>query len=725
MKVGLSIEGMHCASCTSTIEAALRDVEGVNAVTVNYANQKAYVWYDESVTSVDDLAAAVADAGYDVSEDSFHDSEERSQRNNFLLALVLSIPVVAWTYLDSSFLKPSYAEYYMFVLTAVIVGYAGRQFFIRAWGGMKRVTANMDTLVALGVSSAFIYSTVSVFALEGQPVFFETAAMLTTFILFGRYLEAITKGRASKAIQSLVELQPSIAVVERDGEEVEVSTSEVKKGDIVVAKPAQKLPVDGIVVEGSSTVDESLVTGESMPVSKKEGDEVIGGSLNRRGVFRYKATKVGGDTVLQQILALVEEAQSETPPIQDLADTVAKYFVPIIIVVALATFSTWLFLGKGVVFALTLGISVLVIACPCALGLATPTAVMVGTGEAAKGGILIRSGVALEHVGRLDTVVFDKTGTLTKGEPVVTDIAVTDRFDPKVTLKYAAVAEHHSTHPLAKAVRDKAASLDIKVVEPKSFEEREGEGVWAETTGKEILVGSKDYVSHYYNITKLEAKISDFEHEGKTCLVVAVDGEPAGVIAVADELRSDAKDAVEYLQGFELDVKMLTGDNERVARAVASELGVNDFIAEVKPSEKDEVIQKLQDKGKTVAMVGDGVNDAPALTRADVGIAIGAGTDVAIESGDIVLMHSKVLDVARAVNISRRTLSKIKENLFWAFAYNVAMVPLAAGVFYLTTGWLLQPEIAGLAMALSSVTVVVNSLLLRKNLPRKDVKIKL
>jgi Cu+-exporting ATPase len=549
--------------------------------------------------------------------------------------------------------------------------------------------------------------------------------MLTTFILFGRYLEAITKGRASKAIQSLVELQPSIAVVERDGEEVEVSTSEVKKGDIVVAKPAQKLPVDGIVVEGSSTVDESLVTGESMPVSKKEGDEVIGGSLNRRGVFRYKATKVGGDTVLQQILALVEEAQSETPPIQDLADTVAKYFVPIIIVVALATFSTWLFLGKGVVFALTLGISVLVIACPCALGLATPTAVMVGTGEAAKGGILIRSGVALERVGRLDTVVFDKTGTLTKGEPVVTDIAVTDRFDPKVTLKYAAVAEHHSTHPLAKAVRDKATSLDIKVTEPKSFEEREGEGVWAETTGKEILVGSKDYVSHYYNITKLEAKISDFEHEGKTCLVVAVDGEPAGVIAVADELRSDAKDAVEYLQGFELDVKMLTGDNERVARAVASELGVNDFIAEVKPSEKDDVIQKLQDEGKTVAMVGDGVNDAPALTRADVGIAIGAGTDVAIESGDIVLMHSKVLDVARAVNISRRTLSKIKENLFWAFAYNVAMVPLAAGVFYLTTGWLLQPEIAGLAMALSSVTVVVNSLLLRKNLPRKDVKIKL
>ena len=709
MKKIIKIEGMNCASCASSIEKELNKVPGVEKANVNFASSKAHVEYDEKKAGEDDLRAAVERAGYEVEGTQKKSDEKRNQLINFSVAIVLAIPVVFWTYVDHPFLTPQNKDIFMFLFTTPIVFFSGRQFFIRAWQGLKKTRANMDTLVALGVGAAYIYSVISTFILEGQPVFFETSALLVTFIVFGRYLEALTKGKASSAIEKLLKLQPPGAIIVRDGKEERVSLEEVEPGDILLVRPGHKVPVDGKIVSGSSHLDESMVTGESKPVKKMQGDEVIGGTLNKKGAFKMKAEKVGEDTVLNNIVKMVEEAQSTKPPIQRLADTVAAYFVPAVIIVAILVFTGWMYFGPGFIRALTVGISVVVIACPCALGLATPTAVMVGTGIGAEKGILVKNGEALEVVGKLDSIILDKTGTLTKGEMEVTNIVVSKEFDPKVTVKYAAIAEKQSEHPLGEAVMDKAKEMKLKIPDPKEFEAVEGKGVIAKTTGKQIIVGNKEFMKEKkVDISKLQDRINDMESEGKTVLVVGVDGKGAGAISVSDKIKDNSKAAVKKLQELDLEVIMMTGDNKDVAEAVASELEMNSFIAGVLPEEKADKVKELQEEGKIVAMVGDGVNDAPALAQADVGIAIGAGTDIAIESGDIVLVNSDVLDVAKAIRLSRGTMSKIKQNLFWAFAYNTAAIPIAAA-------GLLRPEIAGLAMALSSVTVVGNSLLLRKN----------
>ncbi|MFC1648440.1 copper-translocating P-type ATPase [Nanoarchaeota archaeon] len=642
---------------------------------------------------------------------------KKYQRNRFLLALLLSIPVFVWSMFDAPFLEPRNENIWMLALAVIIVFFAGSQFFANAWKGIKKKKANMDVLVVMGVMTALIYSAVTTFI--GGMVFFETAALLTTFILFGRYLEAISKGKASAAIKHLLQLQEGSSKVIRKGKEMDIPNDQIKVGDIVIVIPGQRIPVDGTITEGRAHLDESMMTGESLPVEKEKGDKVFSGAVNKTGSFIFKAEEIGTDTVLQRIVKIVEKAQSSKPPVQRHADKFAAWFVPMVILIALIDLGIWLWLGPDVFTAVTVAISVIVIACPCALGLATPTAILVGAGAGAENGILIKNGEALEVVGKLDTIILDKTGTLTKGQPSVTDIAVTGKFDPKVTLKYAAVAEKRSEHPLGQAIVKKAKALHLDVPNPKAFKSVHG-GVGATTSGKKILVGSKAFMAkNNVDYGKLDEKISAFEDHGKTVILISVNKEIAGAIALADTLKDNSKKAVAALQKHGIDVLMMTGDNEKVANAIAAELHMNSFIANVKPEEKAHKITELQKAGKVVAMVGDGVNDAPALAQADVGIAVGAGTDIAIESADIVLVYSDIMDVAKSIRLSRKTMDKIKQNLFWAYFYNGLALPIAAGVIYPFTGWLLRPEIAGLAMALSSVSVVVNSLKLRNALPRK------
>jgi Cu+-exporting ATPase len=584
----------------------------------------------------------------------------------------------------------------------------------------------MDTLIAMGTSTAWIYSTVITFMPSIFPngeVFFDTAVMIMTFILAGKLLDAIAKGRTSEAIRKIMGLQAKTARVIRDGIESEIAVEDVQVGDIVVVRPGEKIPVDGTIIDGYSGVDEKVITGESIPIEKRKGDQVIGATMNKTGTFKFQATKVGKDTALAQIISMVEDALSSKAPVQRLADIASGYFVPAIILTATLSALAWFFLfGESFVFSLTVFIAVVIVACPCALGLATPTAIMVGVGKGAENGILIKSGEALETAHKLRAVVFDKTGTLTKGEPEVTDLLTTETGKPlsqQQILEFAAIAEKNSEHPLGEAIVKLATSKGIKVDDPEDFNAIPGHGVEVKIGGSIVLLGNRKLMeANAIDISQFEAKMTVLEGQGKTVMLMAVEGKAAGVIAVADTLKEHSSEAVKALKEMGLEVIMLTGDNQRTAQAIAVQAGVDRVLAEVLPSEKANEIKRLQGEGKVVAMVGDGINDAPALAQANIGIAVGSGTDVAMETGDIVLIKNDLRDVVVAIQLSRATMRKIRQNLFWAFFYNVALIPLAAGAFYPLFGVLFDPVYAAAAMASSSVTVVSNASLLRRFKPK-------
>jgi Cu+-exporting ATPase len=747
-KVTLDITGMHCASCALNVENSLKKVEGVSRAAVNFATEKAYVEYDPSALSVHDLERVVEDAGYSVvkqkavrdagnvsSKETAIDSEKAARKRDIdvlkiklAVSAVFAIPLLYFAMGHHVGLPlPSLSDKAMaaiqLALTIPII-VAGYQFYTVGIGTVvKNRRAGMDTLVALGTGTAFFYSlTISILIWSGNAgydmngLYFEVAGLLIVFILLGRYLEAVAKGRTSASIRKLLELQPKTALVVRDGKELEIAVDEVLVGDDVVLKPGSAVPVDGIVVEGSSSIDQSLLTGESIPVDKAVGDDVIAGTINKGGWLKFKATKVGSDTALAQIIRLVEEAQGSKAPVQRLADKVSAYFVPIVLAIGVITFLAWYLSGYDLSFALKAFIAVVIVACPCALGLATPTAVIVGTGKGAENGILIKDAATLELACKVDTVVFDKTGTLTRGKPAVTDIiAMSESYSEDEILKIAAAVEQRSEHHIGDAIVAKAARLAVSTPEVTAFSAVPGKGVEAKLFGRAILVAnSKLFVERGIDVSKAEANIAKLEGQGKTVVLLGVDGKAIGVIAVADTTKEFAAETVARLKRMGKKVIMISGDNRRSAESIARQLGIDSVLAEVLPEDKAAEIKKLQSGGGKVAMVGDGVNDAPALVQADVGIAIGSGTDVAIESGGIVLVKDDIRDVVRTLELSCYTMRKIKQNLFWAFFYNAVAIPVAAGALYPATGFLLNPIIAGAAMAFSSVSVVTNSLSMRR-----------
>jgi len=722
------ISGMHCASCAARIEKQLRSMKGVTRADINFATERAAVEFDEKLADENAIIKAIENLGYRASirdektqdlEKLEREKETKNLKLMFLLSLVLSVPVFIIS-MPLRWLSISlpYENLLLLLLATPVQFVAGWRFYRGAFSALKARTATMDTLVALGTSAAYFYS-VSVVLLPGLlggGVYFETSSVLITFILLGKLLEAAAKGRTSEAIKKLMGLQPKTATVIRKGEEMQIPIDDVVVGDMIIVKPGQKIPVDGVVVEGFSSVDESMITGESIPVEKHKGDTVIGATINKQGSFRFRAAKVGRNTALRQIIRLVEEAQGSKAPIQKLADRVSGIFVPAVLIIAILSFSFWYFImGQSFVFSLSIFVAVLIIACPCALGLATPTAIIAGTGKGAENGILIKDAEALEKAHRLDTIVFDKTGTLTNGKPVVTDIIAIGKLEEKDVLRYAAIAEKNSEHPLAEAVLAKAREGKIKVPDAGSFEALPGHGIIAKFERRVMLLGNRNLMKKYGIETGgLEEKIGALENEGKTVMMLSLNGKAAGLVAVADTLKDSSKEAVMKLRGMGKDVIMITGDNRRTADAIGKQAGIEHILAEVLPEEKEKEIEKLQKKGRIVAMVGDGINDAPALARADIGIAIGAGTDVALETGQIVLIKNDARDVAKAIELSNYTFKKIRQNLFWAFFYNSIGIPVAAGVLYPFTGFLLDPMVAGAAMAFSSVSVVSNSLMMKR-----------
>ncbi|HEY3419221.1 MAG TPA: heavy metal translocating P-type ATPase [Methanomassiliicoccales archaeon] len=740
-EVTLSIGGMSCASCASTVEEAVQELDGVLSASVNLATEKLTVRYDPQRVRVPQMKKAITDAGYEVleSKDSDQEKEIRARelkRQKVLLtaALSLAVPIMVFmllmqfTSLGQVQFLMDWGNLILFLVATPVQFVIGYQFYSGTYKALRNRRANMDTLIAVGTSAAYIYSVaVTFFPSEfiTPNVYYDTSTMIIALILFGKYLEAKAKSRTSEAIRRLIDLQAKTAVILKDGVEVQIQADELDVSDVMVVRPGEKIPTDGVVIEGSSSVDESLLTGESMPVSKSESSEVIGGTINKNGLLKVRATKVGKDTALAQIVRLVENAQASKAPIQRLADKVAGVFVPAVISIAVITFLFWFFIGYGLfgvtqpqfIFSLTVFISVMVIACPCALGLATPTAIMVGTGKGAENGILIKSSESLENAGRTTAVVFDKTGTLTKGEPQVTDMAAFGLPEEEM-IRLAGIAEKGSEHPLAEAVVRRAKEKAGELPDPERFENVPGMGIRAEVDGKEVLVGSRKLMaSHNVDVTGVDAKVVDFEARGRTAVIVAYRGEAVGVIAVADVAKDSAKEAVEALKEMKIEVFMITGDNARTAKAIGEQLGINNILAEVLPEDKAKEVAKLQAQGKVVMMVGDGVNDAPALAQADIGVAIGSGTDVAMETGDVVLIKDDLKDVVATIQLSRQTMKKIRQNLFWAFGYNVAGIPIAAGVLFPATGWLLSPIIAAGAMAMSSVSVVSNAALLKRYTP--------
>ena len=608
-----------------------------------------------------------------------------------------------------------YKNYILFFLATPVQFWVGAGIYKSAFGALKNKSANMDTLIAIGTSAAYFYSVYVIFFEPMGDQYFEAAAVLITFVILGRYLEAIAKGKTSEAIKKLMNLSPKIATVIRNGKEEKIPVDDVVINDVIIVKPGEKIPVDGIIIEGESAIDESMITGESMPVEKKKNDLVIGATINKHGSFKFKATKIGANTTLSQIIKLIEDAQGKKAPIQKFADQISAYFVPAIIIIALIAFLVWYFVvGQTFSFALIIAVSILVIACPCALGLATPTAIMVGTGKGAEKGILIKGGDALETAHKLYAVVFDKTGTLTQGKPEVTDIIpMHNSITEEEVLRLSASIEQNSEHPLAQAVVNKAKEKNLKLEVVKNFKAVPGHGVEGNIGKKKIIVGKPEYIRKISSLESYNNQISELEEQGKTVIVLCLDKKPSGILAIADTPRKDSILAVKALHKSKIFVYMITGDNKRTANAIAKQLGVNHVIAEVLPEDKAKHVKELQKKGK-VAMVGDGINDAPALAQADIGIAIGSGTDVAMETGNIVLMNNSTLDVVKAIKLSKITISKIKQNMFWALFYNSLGIPIAAGLLYPFTGWLLSPIIAGGAMALSSVSVVLNTLLMKR-----------
>jgi len=745
-KIVLPIQGMTCASCVNRVEKALSSLKGVVDVNVNFATERASIEYLPGEVTIKDLKKVVQEAGYQVVELKVGDStlreedvveKERLLREQdlsrlkwkFIIGAVLLSPILVLMYggplLEKWFgLSKEINFFIQFLLATPVQFWAGWQFYLGFWKATKHKTSDMNTLIAVGTSAAYLYSLIVTFGphlimVRGLmvDVYFDTSAAIIVLILLGRFLEARAKGRTSEAIKKLIGLQPKTARVLRNGNEMDIPVEEVTPGDVVIVRPGEKIPVDGSVKEGYSSVDESMVTGESLPVEKRAGDAVIGATMNKTGTFKFEATKVGRDTVLSQIIRLVQEAQGSKPPIARLVDVIASYFVPVVIGIAILTFMIWYLFGPhpALTYAFLNFIAVLIIACPCALGLATPTSIMVGTGKGAENGILIRGAEALETAHRLNTIVLDKTGTLTKGEPSVTDIIEGDRFSRKEILTLAASAEKGSEHPLGEAIVIKAKEENLSLLDPKDFQAIAGYGIEAMINSKKVLLGNiKLMEERKVFLNGFLEKAEHLSSEGKTPMFLAVEGEAAGIIAVADTLKENSKEAVEALRRMGLEVVMLTGDNERTARAIAHQIGIDRVLAEVLPEMKAEEVKRLQTEGKRVGMVGDGINDAPALAQANVGIAIGTGTDVAMESSDITLMGGDLRGVVTAIALSKATIRNIRQNLFWAFAYNTILIPVAAGVLFPFWGILLNPILAAGAMAFSSVTVVSNALRLRK-----------
>lgn len=736
------IEGMSCASCAMTIENAVSKIPGVDKASVNLATEIMTVEATDNVTP-EDIAKVVDGVGYSARprgksvEEELEEKNEkkeahlREMKRNLTISAIFAVPLLFIAMADMvgipmpAFLSPmqSPVSYALIQLALVLpIVWIGRRFFVDGFKALSKGHPNMDSLVALGTSAAFLYSLYGTYhVLEGHAhfamnLYYESAGVILTLITLGKYFEDVSKGKTSMAIQTLVGLAPKMATVLRDGQEVEVPVEEVQVGDLIRVKPGEKVPVDGIVTEGNSTVDESMLTGESIPVSKAVGDEVIGASLNKTGSFILKATKIGKDTALSQIIQLVEQAQGSKAPIAKLADKVSGVFVPIVIVLALVSGLAWYFLGQeSWVFALTITISVLVIACPCALGLATPTAIMVGTGKGAENGILLKSGEALEEANHVNMVVFDKTGTITNGTPVVTDVVTADSTDADALIRLAASLEVASEHPLGEAIVAKAKEQGAAFDEVTNFEAIPGFGIKGHVGETLVFLGNEKWMRENGLVDEaMNEKANRFAEQGKTPLYIGYNDAVQGLIVVADTVKESSARAIQTLHEMGIQVAMMTGDHERTAQAIAAEVGIDRVFSEVLPQDKANYVSKLQEEGYIVAMVGDGINDAPALAQAQVGIAIGTGTDVAIESADAVLMKSDLMDVPAMLKLSRATIRNIKENLFWAFAYNVIGIPFAMGVLHLFGGPLLNPMIAGAAMSFSSVSVVLNALRLKR-----------
>lgn len=740
-----NVTGMTCSACSAHVEKSVKKLNGVKSVNVNLLQNNMHVDFDETDVSVDDIINAVVSGGYGASvagkkqekTDNKIDNEISNMKFRLIVSLVCLVPLMyismghmwGWPFLS---VFHGAENGITFALTQMLltlpIMYVNRKYYITGFKTLFHGAPNMDSLIAIGSGAAFVYGIIAIYCIgyglgHGDREFahsymmnlyFESAAMILALITLGKFLESRAKGKTSQAIEKLIDLSPKTAVVIRDGKEVTVGVDDVQIGEIVVVKAGQSVPLDGVIVEGNGAIDESAITGESIAVEKNVGDKVIGATINKSGYFKFKVEKVGEDTALSQIIHLVEEASASKAPIAKLADKVSGIFVPVVISIAVITIIVWLLLSKGVSFALSMGISVLVISCPCALGLATPTAIMVGTGKGAQYGILTKSAESLETAHQVDTVVLDKTGTITEGKPSVTDIAPVGISD-KELLQIAASIEYLSEHPLAKAIVEKADGLEFSDVA--DFEQIVGQGVKGNVDGKKVLAGNYKMMREN-NIEVSEDEI--FANDGKTSLYFAVDNKFVGIIAVADTIKETSRQAIEDMRNMGLDVIMLTGDNAVTANAIKNKLPLSSAVAEVLPSDKEEEVRKLQQSGHKVAMVGDGINDAPALTRADVGIAIGAGTDIAIESADIVLMKSDLQDVVTSIELSHSVIKNIKENLFWAFFYNALGIPIAAGVLYGIAGLKLNPMIAALAMSFSSVFVVSNALRLRFFKPKRN-----
>ncbi len=735
--LALHVIGMDSLHCANIVEMALKKTAGILGVEVNFALERAVVEYDGAKADFGKIKAAVVAAGYDAElvdggEGFDREKDEREKEISELkkrvqLSALLTVPVVALAIPEmlagvAAFEYPEFinrnAAIIQFMLSTPVM-YLNRDFFTRGFRALMSGSPSMDSLVAIGVGTAYLYSVIVGFGAVSGSVYFETAALLLTFIVLGKYLEAVAKGKTSEAIKRLIGLQPKSARVVRKGSEMDVPISEVVAGDIIVVRPGEKIPVDGVIVDGASSVDESMVTGESIPVHKRKGDTVIGATINKTGSFKFRAVKVGKDTMLAQIIRLVEDAQGSKAPIQKLADLVAGYFVQAVIVLAVLAFAYWIVTGQSFVFALTILVSTLIIACPCAMGLATPTAVMLGTGKGAEHGVLFKDAEALETLHKVNTIVFDKTGTITKGEAVVTDV-IAFGMGEKELLALAASAEKNSEHHLAQAIVKRVKELKLKVSEPSSFNAVPGHGVKAMVGKQAVAIGNMAMMRKEKTAipAAAEEKMHALEFEGKSVVAVAVQGKLSGFIAVADTVKESSATAIAMLQAMRYETLMITGDNELTAKAIASQVGITRVIARVLPENKEEEVRKLQVSGKKVAFIGDGINDAPALAKADVGVAIGAGTDVAIEAGGVVLVKSDLRDLVAAIELSAYTLRKIKQNLFWAFIYNAIGIPVAMGALYYVNGFLLSPVIAGAAMAFSSVSVVSNSLLMKGFRPK-------
>ncbi len=737
--------GMSCASCSSKVENGVKNLEGVQSASVNLATEKLTVTYDNKALNYTELSNFVDKLGYKLEKIETNESvvdkdklrREKEQKTlwiKFIVSMIFATPLLyiamspMLTFIDlplPAFLEnpQNYAVTQIILVIPVLI--AGNKFYKVGFKALLHGSPNMDSLIAIGTSAAVLYSLYSTYVIfTGEPMqvemavkhglYFETAGIIIALILLGKFLESRSKGKTSEAIKKLMGLAPKTAIVIENGVEVERKIEDVVVGDIIVVKPGAKIPVDGEVIFGETAIDEAMLTGESMPVSKKIGDKVYTASINKNGVIHFKASKVGSDTALAQIIKLVEDAQGSKAPIAQMADRVSGYFVPIVIVIAILASLAWLISGESIAFALTIFVSVLVIACPCALGLATPTAIMVGTGRGAENGILIKGGEALETTHKVNIVVFDKTGTITEGKPVVTDLLTDESFKDEEVLRLVASAEKGSEHPLGEAIVKNAEEKGLALISATKFEALTGRGIRVELDSKEVLVGNLKLMNEEnIDIKDFNDKAQNLASDGKTPMFIGVDGKIAGIVAVADTVKPSSAAAIKKLLDMGIEVAMITGDNTKTAEAIARQVGITRVLSEVLPKDKSNEVSKLQGEGKTVAMVGDGINDAPALAIADIGIAIGSGTDVAIESADIVLMHSDLMDVPKAIELSKATIRNIKQNLFWAFAYNVAGIPVAAGLLHIFGGPLLNPVFAAAAMSLSSVSVLTNALRLR------------